>query len=254
MMPELYIAAAIFALAASLTGTFVILRRMALVADAMSHVALPGLALGLIYGFNPFWGALGALALAAFGVEAIQARKSVAADTVIGVSFTTALAAGALMTPAEQLPEALFGSLDKLGGNDFWLLLGGGVFVIAAISVFWKGLARTMFSKEVAASEGVPSRFFEAVYWGLLVLLVALGIKIVGTLLMGALIILPAAAAKNIARSLRTLTLVSAALGVFSVVFGLALSSAFGFPPGPAVVLINAAAFLISLIIFRRRY
>lgn len=252
MAIEFYVAAAIFALAASLTGIFVVLRRMALVADAMSHVALPGLALGLIYGFNPFWGALAALALAALGVEALQARKFIAADTVIGVSFTTALAVGALLTPREDILEALFGSLDKLDPNDFWLSIGGGILAIAAIAVFWKGLSRTMFSKEIASSEGVQSRFFEAVYWGLMVLLVALGVKIVGTLLMGALIILPAAAAKNFTRSLRGLTLAAVILGVLSVILGLALASFFGFPPGPAVVLINAAAFLISLFIPKR--
>lgn len=245
---HLYFAAGMLAISASLVGIFVILRRMALVTDALSHVALPGLALGLIYHFNPFWGALLALVLAALLVLFIQKRTLFASETVVGILFTAALALGTLMTPDEHLVEALFGDIEQFSQPDFWLLVFGGFLALVIVFLFWRGFTRTMFSEDIAVSEGVPVRFFEVVWWGVLVLLVAIGIKIVGSLLMGALIILPAASARNIAKSLRPMALFSVLIGVTSAIGGLAIANYFDTPPGPTVILLSLALFLVSFV------
>ncbi|MBI1975157.1 MAG: metal ABC transporter permease [Parcubacteria group bacterium] len=248
----LFSGATVLAIAASLVGIFVIQRRMALVTDAMSHVALPGLALGILYRFNPFIGAFVALGIAVAIVFYLETRTRLAVETIVGILFTAALAFGILLTPEEHLIESLFGDIQNFTRPDFWLLFVGSTCVLVLVLALWRGLARTFFSKDVAFSERVSVRFFEGAYLFLLVLLVALGVKVVGSLLMGALIVLPAASAKNIARSLRSFALVAVLAGVVAVAGGLLLASVLRIPSGPAIILVSTVLFGASLAFVRR--
>lgn len=240
---QIFISGAAVAAAAAFMGVFVILRRMALTVDAMTHVALPGLALGILYNFNPFLGGFAALFIAVFLILFIEERTRHAAETVISILFTAALAVGALIIPEEHLVEALFGDISGLSQFDFWLLLFGSVFAAGVVIVFFRQFCRTALSDEFSQAEGLPARRYYLIYLLLLAFLVALGIKIVGTLMMSALIVFPAAAAKNISRSISGMVLWSVFLGAAAILGGLWLSMRFLFPPGPFVVLVALAFF-----------
>lgn len=250
--PEILFVGATTAIAASVFGVFVILRRMALTADALTHVALPGLALGILYNFNPFLGGFAALVVGILIVLWIEERTGIAAETAIGLLFTAALAVGSLLIPEESLIEALFGNIRQLSRADFWMLLTGSVAVLISVLFLFRQFGRISFSKEFAAAEGLNAKRYYVLYLFLLAALVAIGIRLVGALLMGALIIFPAAAAKNIAGSLKGMAVVSMAIGAVSAIGGLWLASTWSVLPGPSVVLAALAVYLLTLLVPRR--
>lgn len=239
------------AIGAALLGIFVIFRRMALVVDSLSHVALPGLALGLLYEFNPFWGALLALVAAVFIILFIEERTGLATETVVGILFVTALAIGTILTPEEDILEALFGSLEKVSSFDFWLALGGVGIVTFLVFYFFPAFIRMSVSRELAQAEGLSARRLHILFLLLFALLIAVGVKIAGSLLMGALIILPAATAKNLTRTIKSLAFLSIILATLGVLAGLYLSSSFALPPGPMIILVNVVFFLATLLLKR---
>jgi ABC-type Mn2+/Zn2+ transport system permease subunit len=251
-LSEILIVGALTGIVAALFGVFVILRRMALTVDALTHVALPGLALGILYAFNPFLGGFAMLIIGILVILWIEERTGLAAETAIGLLFTSALAIGTLLIPEESLIEALFGSIIEISRTDFWVLMLGSLAVGIIIFVFFKPFARVSFSQEFAAAEGLNARRYYFLYLILLASLVAIGIRLVGALLMGALIIFPAAAAKNASRSLRSMTLLSMLFGGIAALTGLWLAKSFEVLPGPAVVLVALAIYLLTLPLGKR--
>ncbi|MDD5547658.1 MAG: metal ABC transporter permease [Candidatus Pacebacteria bacterium] len=234
--------------AASLLGVFAILKRMALVGDALSHVALPGLALAMVFKINPFIGAAAFLAISVIGIWLLEYKSTLSIETLTGVFFTAALALGALLIPELELLEALFGDISKLTAVDVALSVVFSLILIIVLLAIHKKLAIHMVSQEMAHSIGIKSRQLEFIYLMLFALGVALGIKFIGALLMGALIIIPAAAAKNIARGLNEFMILSVLFGVISAIAGVYISDITGHSPGPVFILVGAVIFVASLI------
>lgn len=247
ILPQLIVGIFVSA-AASLLGVFAILKRMSLVGDALSHVALPGIALALLINVNPFIGALAFLILAIIGVWFLEYKSQLSVDTIVGVFFSASLALGIILIPQLELMEALLGDIAKLTFSDVWQSAFLSIFIIAVIILIHKKLALHMVSQDLAVSVGVNSKKLELVYLFLFALGVALGIKFIGALLMGALIIIPAAAAKNIARTLHGFMILSVIFGISSAIFGIYISDFYNFSPGPVFILVCAAIFVTSLI------
>lgn len=248
---EFLILSFILGASASLLGVFVILRKMALVSDALSHVALPGFALALLYGFDPFWGALLFLLLAVFGIVFLEKQYSFALETLVGIFFTAFLALGLLLIPKIELAEALFGDIEKLTSFDFYLIIILGLIVFILTFLSFNKLAQISISKTLAQAKGVDFFKFETLLLFLIALITALGVKFIGTLLMGALIILPAAASKNLSNSLKSMTFLSLILGVMMTIGGVIIARGFILPVGPITILLGAFIFICSLFISR---
>ena len=234
--------------AASLLGVFAILKRMSLVGDALSHVALPGIALAIYFKIDPFLGALALLFLSIIGIWLLEYYSNLSIDTLVGVFFTASLALGALLIPELELLEALFGDISVLKANDVWLSVLLSIFLIAILLAIHKKLALHMVSQDLASSIGVKSKTIEFVYLILFALGVALGIKFIGALLMGALIIIPAATAKNVSRSLHGFMVLSVFFGALLAVVGVYVSDSSGYPPGPIFILTGTVLFVFSLL------
>lgn len=232
-------------------GSIMISKRMALVGDALSHVALPGLALGILFNFNPFVGAFAFLATTAIVTWYLQKSTELPVESIIGVLFVLALAVGILITPQVDLLEALFGDVSKVTFYDAMLTAVISVVVVLALRGIYDQLVLTMISKELAVSDRVKVERINLVYLLLVSAVVAVGIKEVGTLLVGAVVIVPAAAARNVCKSLSQFSLVSAVFGVVSAVLGVVLSAYTGAPAGPVVVLVGAVLFGVG---FGSRY
>ena len=235
--------------AAGLLGCFAILKRMALVGDALSHVALPGLALGLLFNFNPFLGALIFLIGATAGIWLLQYRSKLSVETIVGVFFAASLALGAVLTPEHELLEALLGNIYKLSWQESLASILLSSFLIIVILAIRKKLALSMVSEELSYSIGVKNRRMEFAYLMIFALIVALGIRFTGALLMGSLVIIPAASAKNISRSLSSFMALSVIFGVLSAALGIYISYLYNFSPGPIFVLISSIVFIASLFI-----
>jgi ABC-type Mn2+/Zn2+ transport system permease subunit len=228
-------------------GSIMISRHMALVGDALSHVALPGLALGLMFNFNPFIGAFAFLAATVIVTWYLQKSTTLSVEAIIGVLFVLALAIGILITPGEDLLEALFGDVSKITLIDTIITVLVSVCVIFITRTIYEKLAVSMISKELAVASRIKVERINLIYLFLIATIVAVGIKEVGTLLVGAVVIVPAAAAKNISSTLSRYSLTSAIFGLASATSGVILSSYVNVPAGPLVVIAGAAIFVAAV-------
>lgn len=228
-------------------GSIMILKRLALAGDALSHVALPGLGIAIIYQINPFIGAFAALGIGVALIWWIERKTSVPSDAIVGLIFATALAMGILITPEPELLEALFGDISRVSLLDGVLAAVLSSAVVLSLSLLRKKTVLALVAPDLAKSQGIKAERLELIFLVLVAVIVALGVKVVGTLLMGALVVIPAAAAKNIARNLYSYGLIGGLLGAVSAVSGILAAGAFALPPGPLVVLASGALFLGTL-------
>lgn len=232
-------------------GSFIVLRRMALVGDALSHVALPGIALALSYNLDPFWGVLSFLVAASFVIWWLEGKSRLPTDAIVGLLFTASLAVGILIIPDTEILESLFGTFPALPPAFLAAILG--TALAATVLTFF--LARKMLfvtvTPDVAQVSGVDRRYNFLLFL-IFSVVVALGIKLVGTLLMGALTIIPASISKNISRSMSGYLVLGALLGGLVSVVGVVISNNFGFLPGPTIILSGTVLFVLSLCFVRK--
>ena len=234
--------------AAGLVGCFAVMRRMTLAADAISHIALPGIGLALLLRIHPILGGATALLVGTFLVWGIENRTRLATETVIGVVFSTALAIGSLITSGEELIEALFGGVGHLTTMEasvgFVLAFGVIVFVL------WQRhrLVLALVSPEIAHTTGINVQRLNLYFLLVFALTIALCLRYLCVLLVGSLVIIPAATAKRLARSLRSMLAISVVVSIASTTLGTWLSLSLHRTPGPMIVLVAAGFFLLSLL------
>ncbi len=248
---QYFIAALLIGAASGVVGALVILRRMALVGDALSHVALPGIALALAFELDPFWGALLFLLLAAWLVWWLEKRTRLPGEAIVGILFTASLAAGVLGLPNEEILESLFGSFAPLTGLGFLSVAAAALAIIAATLLIIKKELLAIFAPEIAAIAN-PRRSADLVFLLLFSSVVAIGIKLVGTLLMGALTIIPASIAKNVSRSMTSYIVLSGIFGGAIAGGGALLAAKLSLAPGPVIILAGVLAFIATLFVARR--
>ncbi len=236
------------AAASGLVGVYAMMRKMTLASDAMSHIALPGLGVALLLKINPLIGGAIALFLGAIIIWAIEKRTMISTETVIGVMFSASLAIGSLLTPEEELIEALFGSA---GVVDFNFLVAGlflSSLVILFILMNKERLTLALISRELATASGVNVSRMNLWFLLIFALNVILGLQFLGVLLMGSLIIVPAVAARNLGTSLGNTLFISFVVALLSVGGGYLLSQNYAIETGPAVIVVATALFFLSFL------
>lgn len=233
-------------ISAGYLGSLMVLKKMALVGDAMSHVALPGVALGILFSFNPFFGAFAVLFTSAIIVWYLGRVTKLSYEALVGAMFTAAMAIGILMIPQAELLEALFGDLSTVTFIDVILAVICSAVSIGLTRAIYRNMVLGIISEELAVSKGIMVGKTNLLYILLVSLIVALGIRITGTLLVGFLVIVPAATAKNLSQNLSKYAILSAAFAAISSSVGVLLSVVLGLPPGPMVVLSGIAVFLAT--------
>lgn len=241
------------AVAAGLVGCFAVMRRMSLASDALSHVALPGIGIALALHVHPALGAVVALLLGTLLVWGLERRTAISTETVVGVVFSLALAVGSLLATSEELVDALLGSPGALGSWEVGLGLLGAGAVATFVLIERHRLVMSLVSADLARTSGVPVARMELLYLLAFALTVALGLRYLGVLLMGSLVIIPAATAKHLARSLTEMLGISVGVALFSTLTGEIVATRMGRPPGPVIIVVAAALFLASLPLRRSR-
>jgi len=242
------ITGSIIGLGAGYVGSFMVLRRMSLVGDALSHVALPGIAIALLFNFNPFFGAFATLLIAIFGIWLVEKKTELPSETLVGIFFTLSLAIGLLLTPEPELLEALFGDITQITKLDLVIVLVAVTTIFLVMRKISDNLMLGIISKELAQALKIPINKINFIFLFLVAVVVALGLKIAGTLLMGSLVIIPAAAAKNASVNLSQYTRLAVLFGAMSATAGLLLAHYLDITPGPTVVLTAGVIFLGTLI------
>jgi len=228
-------------------GSLMITKRMALVGDALGHVALPGVALALIYGFNVSWGALPCLALGILLIWLFEMRTKLPMEALTGIVFTTSVAIAFLFLPESEVSTALIGDISQINLADTLVSIILSLVVFLILRKIFSQMILANLSEELAKIEHVEVEKYNLIYLICIAIVVSLGIKITGSLLMGALVITPAAAARNLARNLSQYSYGALIIGIISCVAGILMFWFFSLPAGPLVILIASLIFLISL-------
>lgn len=248
MSPEALLLAAAAAIAAGLIGCFAVMRRMALAADALSHVALPGIGIALALHIHPLFGAVAMLLFGALLVWALEDRSRLSTETIIGVVFSAALAIGSMLASGEDLIDALFGRARSLS----WPETAFGLSVSAAVVVFVvrrrHDLVVTLVSPDIARTAGIDIRRLDLLYLQMFALTVALGLRYLGVLLMGSLVIIPAATAKRLSNGLTEMLLIAVVVALAVTVLGSYLALWLHRESGPLIVTLAAGVFFLSLL------
>ncbi len=237
-------------LSAGYLGSLMVLENMALVGDALSHVALPGLAIGIIFNFEPLIGAFAFLFVSAVIIWHLQRVTKISFEALVGAMFTLALALGiVLINDLEALEEALLGDITQVTLAHAIAAIAISIAAILFTKIIYRKLVLAMISEDLAVSKGINVSRTNLLYLFLVSLVVAMGIQIVGTLLVGFLVIVPAIAAKNLSANTRRYSLCSALFGLIAAVSGVLLASYLGMQPGPIVVFSGVTIFAISVVI-----
>ncbi len=234
--------------AAGLVGCFAVLRRMTLASDALSHVALPGIGVALALGMNPVLGGVTALVLGTTIVWALEHKTRIPTEALIGVTFSAALAIGSMLTSGEELLEALFGASRRPGLVETVASLGASLLVVVVVLRARHRLVITLVSADLARTAGIDVERLDLVYLLVFGLTVALGLRYLGVLLMGSLIIIPAAAARHLGRSLGGMLAWAAALAVVATTLGTFSAAMLHVGTGPMIIAVAAVLFFIGLV------
>lgn len=247
------ITALVIGIVGGAVGCFIILRGMSLMGDAISHAVLPGVAISFILGINFFIGAIIFGLLASTMITYIKSNSIIKSDTSIGITFSSFLALGIILigvaNSSTDLFHILFGNILAVQDMDMWITIIVSLLVLATITVFFRPLLLTSFDPILAKSMGVKVTFYHYLLMVILTLVSVTAMQSVGTILIVALLITPAATAYLYANSLKTMILISSALGALASVLGLFIGYSFNIAAGSSIVLTSALFFLISFFI-----
>lgn len=251
LMPVL--AGMLLALVAGPLGSFVVWRRMAFFGDTLAHGALLGITFGVLTDINLTLALVLGSLLLALVLLPLESRARLSSDTLLGIVSHSTLAIGLVTLSLAQgvrvdLMGYLFGDLLAVEAADvLWILLAS-VLVAVLLTWQWRALLAVTVSSELAAIDGLPVKKLNAMLILLLALIVALAMKVVGILLVSALLIIPPATARTLARSPEQMVLLASICGVLSVVLGLAASFRWDTPAGPSVVVAATCLFALSMV------
>ena len=246
------LAGAGLALIAGPLGCFVIWKRLAYFGDTLSHGALLGIALGLLFELNLELSVFLICTLVATTLMILQRRSSISSDALLGILAHASLAIGlvvlSLMTWIRvDLMGLLFGDILAVSKSDLWMIGATVVVTGAVLVIIWRSLFAATVSRELAEAEGIRAQTVEMMFLLLIAAVIAIAIKIVGVLLITSLLIIPAAAARRISITPGQMMIASSVVGVVSVILGLLGSLNLDTPSGPSIVVAAVFCFLLSI-------
>jgi ABC-type Mn2+/Zn2+ transport system permease subunit len=249
---------ALLGVSCAVLAFFVVLRRMAFIGVGISHAALGGVALGVVLGIPPVLAAAVFSVAVAWVIGWLGARGRVSEDTAIGVFFPTAMALGVALisispTYRQDLMGYLFGNILSVRAADVWVLSALAGAALAILTLFFKEFLFLGVDEEAARAAGLPAEALRYVLLTLLAVIVVASMKLVGSVLVSAFLVIPAATGQGVAGSSRGMLAVAVVSALASVVGGLWLSWLWDLPSGASIVLLSAALFFLALALGRFR-
>lgn len=232
-------------------GVFIIWRRMAYFGDTLSHSAVLGVALGLLFSFNVSLGILLSSIAVAIFLLLFQGQKTQGSDTLLGIISHSALSLGLVVFSFvkganAELNAWLFGDILTVTWNELAYILVAVVVVWILLAVIWRSLLTITIDEELAKVEGVNVALVSLIYTLLIAVLVAVAMKIVGALLITSLLIIPAATARPLSQTDKQMALYAIGVGVIAVFGGLAASFVWDTPAAPSIVVVASLLFIVS--------
>jgi zinc transport system permease protein len=249
-----FAAGAIVGVLAPTVGFFLVQREMNLIGDGIGHVAFAGVAAGYLLGISPVWTALAAAILGALGIEWLRSRRGAAGDQALAIVFYTGIAGGVVLISAAGALNAnlfayLFGSILTVSPSDLPVIAALGLGALLIVAVLLRSLVAVSLDEEGARVAGLHVSALNTLVSVLAALTIGVSMRIVGILLIAALMVLPVAAAQRVAWSLRSTMALSIAFGLICVLVGLTVSYYADLPPGGTIVLIGTGLFLTASVV-----
>lgn len=260
-MRRVFVGGALVGFTGGFLGAFIVLRRLALMADSLSHSLLPGLAIGfMIFGLAPtglFVGALVAALFVAVGAQLLARSSRLKEDTALGILYTAAFSLGVILISFVKvrvsLLHYLFGNILGLSNGDLWLIYGISLVVIPLLAALQRPLLLMLFDPIVAASQGIRVNLLNFILMVALVLTMIASLQAIGVIMLLGLLIAPAATVYLLCDSYPAMLWGGGFIGMFGSCVGLLLSYGFNLPSGACIVLILAVFFFLAYI-FSPRY
>jgi ABC-type Mn2+/Zn2+ transport system permease subunit len=232
-------------------GSLMITKRMGLVGGPLGHLALPGVALALVYHFNVFYGALLTIILGGILIWLLEIKTKAPTETLSGLVFASGVALGFLILPfseEHQLEEALIGDITKISFSDTILAIILCTLIFWIIRKIYSKLVLAEISEDLAKTERIDIKKYNFIYLTCIAVIVALTVKLVGGLLPVALIVIPALTARNFSKSSFQYSFGSLIFGAISAILGISISKMTNFPAGLLIIISGFLIFLISII------
>ncbi|GAA0135696.1 metal ABC transporter permease [Paenibacillus sp. YSY-4.3] len=234
---------------APLIGIFLVLRRLSMIGDTLAHVTIAGVALGFLIHANPIWVGLVFAVLASFAIEKLRKAYKAYAELSIAIIMSGGVALASLFFTLGigYNTDVLFGSIYTLSREDLYIVGAVTLVVIAVVALFFKEFFLLTFEEDAAAVSGLPVKLFNLLITVLTALVISTAIKIVGALLVSALITIPAACSLLIARSFKSSVIFSVIIAEVAVVIGLIMAGVWNLAPGATIVLLLIAMLIVTL-------
>lgn len=245
-----FVAGTVTAIIAPLIGIFLVTRRYSFMADALAHISLAGVAISYALGGQPIVVAMIGSIVASLALEELRIRTKVLGESALVIFLSFGLALAAVISSADEhdLEDVLFGSILNVTSHDLVLIVVLGLIVIGTITLFFKELTAITFDEELAETGGIPVRKINRIFAVLSAVTISLSMRVVGTLLIGALIVIPVVAAMQWSKSFRSTLGLSIVFSLFSVMSGLLISHQFDISSGGTIVLISIAIFTVGVL------
>ena len=252
-MQRAFLAAGFAAVVCALVGTFVVLKGLAFMGDAVAHSSLAGMSVAYFLGGNIFWGALGWAVPASLLITFISRKANLRLDASIGIIFASGFALGIILMSrvtgyAADLFGLLFGNVLGISWAEVALIGGIAAAVSLVVAAFYKELLFTSYDATMSAASGIPVRFMQYLLPVLVGVTTVASLKAVGIVLVLALLVTPSATAMLLARRMPSIMTYSVAVGLLATVLGLYLSFYADLPSGPSIVLVATGLFLLALL------
>lgn len=253
-MQRAIVAGLLVGLICPVIGIFIVLKKQALMGDGLGHIAFAGVATGWLLGIYPLLSATVITVLAALGIEELRARRPAFADMILAIFFYTGMACAVLFSSMAKTNNAslfsyLFGSIVTVSIQDVRTVAGLALVVVLILSVIFKELLFITFDEEVARISGLPIKKINMVLAVLIALTVSISMRIVGILMVSALMVIPVAASLQISQSFRSTLINAVIISEVSVVIGLIASFYLNFASGGTIVITGALLFIIAFVL-----
>ncbi len=250
LLPSIFAGIGIAIIAGPL-GSFVVWRKMAYFGDTLAHASLMGIALGFLLDVNLYLALVVCCLALAVVLVTLQKQQQVATDTLLGILAHSSLSLGLVAVSflddvRIDLMSYLFGDLLAVSPSDLIYIYAGVAAVSVILMIFWRSLLATTVSEDLAAVDGHNVELMRLILMLMVGLVIAIGMKFVGALIMTSLLIIPAATARRFAQTPEQMAIKASIIGTISVLLGLSLSWHFDTPAGPSVVISAATLFMLS--------
>lgn len=256
-MQRAWLAGLIMATICPLIGSFLVLRRQSLIGDGLGHIAFAGVTGGALWGYSPVISAAVATIIGALAIERVRVRLSESADMVLAIFFYSGMGLAAIFTGLNKeggfnLGSVLFGSLMTVSSKDLLIVAALALCTVIFVMLFYRNLQFLTFDEKAAKVAGLPVERLNLLLALLTALTVALSMRIVGLLLVSAMLVIPVACALQTARSFGGTIMQSMTYGILTVLIGLPLSYYANLAPGGTIILTGTALFLLSIVLGKR--